>query len=197
MSFEEQTRKITDARAMRALAHPVRLALLELLNLEGTLTATQAAEKIRESPSSCSFHLRQLAKYGFAEEAGGGTGRQRPWRRVGQGFSLERFHPDSETSVAAEQLERTMVERYLGELENWYRTRDSYPDEWQDAAGMTETIHYVTPEELRALHENLFELLSRYRDRVTDKSTRPAGSLPVEVLTFAYPKQPPADQDKQ
>ena len=56
---------------MRALAHPVRLALLEVLADEGRLTATEAGERIGESPANASFHLRQLAKYGFVEEAEG------------------------------------------------------------------------------------------------------------------------------
>jgi hypothetical protein len=34
-----------------------------------------------ESPASCAFHLRTLAKYGFVEKAGGGRSRERPWRR--------------------------------------------------------------------------------------------------------------------
>ena len=76
------TRKITDARAMRALAHPVRLALLEALAHAGTLTATQASELLGESPANCAFHLRTLAKYGYVVEAGGGRGRERPWRRA-------------------------------------------------------------------------------------------------------------------
>ena len=35
-----------------------------------------------ESPANCAFHLRTLAKYGFVEEAGGGRGRERPWRQT-------------------------------------------------------------------------------------------------------------------
>ena len=66
--------EVTDPRALRALAHPIRLALLEALADAGTLTATQAGEAIGEIPASASFHLRQLEKYGHVEEAGAGTG---------------------------------------------------------------------------------------------------------------------------
>ncbi|MGH3152377.1 MAG: winged helix-turn-helix domain-containing protein, partial [Streptosporangiaceae bacterium] len=66
--------KLTDARALRAYAHPVRMKLVGLLRTEGPLTATRAAELLGESTGTCSFHLRQLAKYGLVEEAGGGTG---------------------------------------------------------------------------------------------------------------------------
>src|ERR1700748_927844 len=72
--------QLTDPRALRAYAHPGRMALLGLLRREGPLTATRAAELLGESSGTCSFHLRQLAKYGLVEEAGGGTGREKPWR---------------------------------------------------------------------------------------------------------------------
>jgi len=74
-------RRIADVPTMRAMAHPVRLALLEALGRREPLTATEAAEIVGESPSACSFHLRMLAKYGLVEDAGGATGRRRPWRR--------------------------------------------------------------------------------------------------------------------
>jgi len=66
----QDLREVSDARSFRALGHPVWLVLLETLVIDGPLTATEAAERIGESPTTCSFHLRQLARYGFVEEAG-------------------------------------------------------------------------------------------------------------------------------
>ena len=37
-------RELTDPRTMRALAHPTRLTLLELLRHAGPMTATEAGE---------------------------------------------------------------------------------------------------------------------------------------------------------
>src|SRR5215469_9609332 len=68
-------RELSDPQTVRALTHLVRLALLEALKLEGQLTATQAGELIGEPPNTCSFHFRQMAKYGFVEEAGPAPGR--------------------------------------------------------------------------------------------------------------------------
>src|SRR6202046_3398328 len=79
-SDEQEPMSITDPTVMRALAHPVRMALIELFGVHPTLTATQASEALGESPANCAFHLRTLAKYGFLEEAGGGRGRERPWK---------------------------------------------------------------------------------------------------------------------
>ena len=109
----EGARELTDPLTMRALAHPVRLAILEALTHHGSLTATEVAEHVGESPSNCSFHLRQLAKYGFVEEAEGGTGRRRPWRVVTIGTSFTDVHEDTETALAASNLSRVIVERLL------------------------------------------------------------------------------------
>ena len=61
--------RLTDPRALRAYAHPVRLKLVALLRTEGPLTATRAGELLGESSGTCSFHLRQLAKYGLVGSA--------------------------------------------------------------------------------------------------------------------------------
>src|SRR3954471_24664304 len=97
-------RELTDPKAMRALAHPVRLALLEALTDAGTLTATEAGERGGESPANASFHLRQLAKYGFVEEAEGGTGRRRPWKLRQLGMRWTDVQEDPETASAARAL---------------------------------------------------------------------------------------------
>jgi DNA-binding transcriptional ArsR family regulator len=81
------SRRVTDPVALKALAHPVRLALLELLATEGALTASQAAVRIGQSPSNCSWHLRKLAEHGFVRETRGRTGRDRPWQVVREGLS--------------------------------------------------------------------------------------------------------------
>jgi len=80
MPDERPPIELTDPRALRAYAHPVRGKLVGLLRRRGPLTATQAAELLGESSGTTSFHLRQLAKYGLAEEAPGGRGREKPWQ---------------------------------------------------------------------------------------------------------------------
>jgi Helix-turn-helix domain len=88
-------------KAIRALAHPVRWALLDALDQAGTLTATQASEMLGESPANCAFHLRTLAKYGYVEEAGGGRGRERPWRPSFDSLSWRSLQDDPEATRAA------------------------------------------------------------------------------------------------
>ena len=186
MSFDAP-RELTDPLTMRALAHPVRLALMRALNHAGPLTATEAAERVGESPSNCSFHLRQLAKYGFVEEAEGGSGRRRPWRVVTIGTHFTDVHEDTETALAAGTLGRVIAERLLERARVGLEQRRLLPKEWREVTGTSDMTLYVTPEELRALDEEIVEILFRYRDRIADPAKRPEGSRPIEYAAFAYP----------
>ena len=186
-------RKVSDVQTMRALAHPVRIALIETLSLRGPMTATEAGEHIGESPTTCSFHLRQLAKYGFVEEAGGGKGRARPWRMTSIGMSVSSGE-DPESELAAEAFARLLRERALGRYRAWLEGRGAYPRKWRKAAGTSEFVLYVTAEELEALTEELVQLLgSRYRERLTDATTRPPGAVAAEMLVLSYPIEPPRE----
>src|SRR5215470_3298806 len=188
-----ETRRITDARTMRALAHPVRIALLEELVLGGALTATELGERIGESPTTCSFHLRQLARYGFVEEAGGGKGRARPWRLTWIGISFGNTHDDPATELAASVLSRLVHERQLDRYRTWLESRGTYPREWRDAAHDSEYLYYLTPAELTEFNQEITDLLSsKYHGRLVDPAQRPAGSAPVELLLFNFPIRLPA-----
>jgi DNA-binding transcriptional ArsR family regulator len=194
-----EMRNISDARTMRALAHPVRIALLEELVLGGALTATQLGERIGESPTTCSFHLRQLAKYGFVEEAGGGKGRARPWRLTSIGISFSNTNDDPATELAANVLSRMVHERQLERHRTWLETRPSFPRAWREASDDTQYLFYLTPSELKELNKEIVDLLlPKFQARLTDPAQRPAGSAPVELLMFSYPLQlPAADSDSE
>jgi DNA-binding transcriptional ArsR family regulator len=183
--------RLTDPRAMRALAHPLRIELLELLAMEGPLTATRAGELVGESPASCSFHLRQLAKYGFVEEAPRGGGRQRPWRLVHYGMHIDDGEGDDETGIAARELERMYLDRYLARLRATLELLPSFPAEWQAIATMTQNMLYLTVEEAAELRAEVLALSERFRPRLPDPAQRPAGSRPVELLAFLYPRDVP------
>ena len=183
-------RQLTDAREMRALAHPVRVALLELLGRDGPMTATQAGEVLGESPANTSFHLRTLAKYGFVEEAPGGTGRQRPWRRVAVGHTFELDNEDAAVDTAAKGLSRYFAQRAFDRREMWEATSSSYPKAWRDASFVLDSLTYLTAEELQSVGEEVMAILDRYADRVADRSTRPADALPVAVVATGHPVAP-------
>jgi DNA-binding transcriptional ArsR family regulator len=181
-------RQINDAQTMRALSHPVRIDLMEALSLHGPMTATEVGDLIGESATTCSFHLRQLSKYGFVEEAGGGKGRSRPWKMSSIGMRMSSTHDDPETALAAGALAGMVRDRQLKRYAAWRETRSAYPQEWQSAANDSEFVTYMTPAELRELNDEISDLLlARFQDRLTEPAKRPAGALPVEMLFMSYP----------
>ena len=194
----EDVRELTDSRTLRALTHPVRIELIEALLLGGAMTATEVGERIGESPTTCSFHLRQLARYGFVEEAGGGKGRSRPWRLTATGMQFSSVHADPETELAAVTLVRMLRDRQFARYQTWLETNQNFPREWRDAAASSESIIYLTPAELDELGEEVLALvLPRFRERLTDPARRPPDALPVEILMLAYPISLPPSGDGQ
>jgi DNA-binding transcriptional ArsR family regulator len=183
------TRKLTDARAMRALAHPVRIALLEALAHAGTLTATQASELIGESPANCAFHLRTLAKYGYVVEAGGGKGRERPWRRAHVELHITTEQEDPGAALAAEELGQFWLDTTLGRARSMLTGRHAWPEEWRHTGllGESEYIAYMTPDEAREFAAEVEQLYRRFEDRMDHPDRRPDGAMPIEMLLLNYP----------
>jgi predicted ArsR family transcriptional regulator len=179
-------RDLRDPRDMRALAHPTRLALLEVLTFHGPLTASEAGELIGESPSSCSFHLRTLARHGFVEETGDGRGRQRPWRRSSIGNTMAEPYDDPQAQIAARALSDMFLDHYLVRLREARANYDLLEPEWAAQQVDSEAILWVTLEELAEINEALTALALRYKDRVGDPASRPAGARPFELLYFTF-----------
>ena len=188
--------RISDPRMMRAMAHPVRVALLEARERSDskTLTATGASELLGESPANCAFHLRTLAKYGFVEEAGGGRGRERPWRLAYRGLEVVPPWQDTESRMAAEAVATTWIDRWLDRARDRIRRVLGYPVPWQEAAIASNSLTYLTAAEAAALAGDLHRVLEPFRARQDDPALLPEGSLPFEVLLFGYPlADPPAE----
>jgi predicted ArsR family transcriptional regulator len=179
--------ELRDPAVMRALAHPLRWALLEALLHAGTLTATQAGELLDETPANCAFHLRTLARYGLVEEAGGGKGRERPWRRVTPGFNLGIAQDDPQAAAAADVLDEFWTSRTLNRAHAALRRKRSWPAEWLEKLGESQSITYITPAEAEQLQKQLRTALRQYRYRSEDPSARPAGAMPIEYLILSYP----------
>jgi DNA-binding transcriptional ArsR family regulator len=176
--------EITDPKTLRALAHPVRLALMEALADAPALTATEAGELVGESPANTSFHLRQLAKYGFVEEAEGGSGRRRPWRLKQLGFRFSDAQADPEAARAARELSRVLNARYFARAERAFAESRALPEEWQRVTGVNQMRLYLTADEMAVLDEEIRTLLlTRFGDRRVE---RPPGTERVEILTLAY-----------
>jgi|HubBroStandDraft_1064217.scaffolds.fasta_scaffold199133_1 DNA-binding transcriptional ArsR family regulator len=181
-------KRITDPKALRALAHPLRLALLGLLRTEGPLTATKAGELLGESSASASFHLRQLSKYGLAEEAGGGHGRERPWRATAMLTDVPAIADNPEFEAAADLFRSIIAERYFENSMRWLSVRATEPEEWQRAAAFSDLLLYLTAAELQELSEQIDAIASGYLDRLTRPELRPPGARLVQYIQLAFPQ---------
>jgi Helix-turn-helix domain len=177
---------ITDTLAMRALAHPVRVALVEMLSVVDTLTATQASELLGESPANCAFHLRTLAKYGFVREAGGGRGRERPWKAAERHITISTIQDDPRAATAAGALSLAWLEHWIERARQVFGASSFLPG-WQNATGWSRSGVFLTPEETSDLREQIRRLLEPYEGRKSDPALRPPGALPVEWTVFAAP----------
>jgi Helix-turn-helix domain len=181
---------------MRALAHPLKWALMDVLLVEGAATSTRCAELVGESQANCSFHLRQLAKYGLVEEAPTSSKKERPWRMKTVEQSWDVVQPDvvepgGHRAQAAAELERVFVQYEMAKLMRWEGTGHTYPVEWRRAALRAGATTWLTDQELAELAERLRAVMVTYRDRLTDPSARPEGSRPVRLFAVGYPLPEP------
>jgi DNA-binding transcriptional ArsR family regulator len=188
----ERMRDVTgDPAAMLALAHPTRLAVLELLAEHGPLTATEAGRLLDESPGTMSWHLRMLARHGFVTEAES-SGRRRPWRLTALGT---RWDPEPRTATeqtAAETLSRAAVEHAIGQLSAWLASRYTASSDWQRAAALSDWTLYLSAAETEQLRNEVYRLFERYTDRLADRRRRPRDAVPVRAFFAMHPQRPPA-----
>jgi DNA-binding transcriptional ArsR family regulator len=156
--------RISDPTVIRALAHPLRLDLLELLATGNPATAAQCGRILGVSQASCSFHLRQLAKYGFVEDAGPGRDRrERTWRLPDPRPSVRVAAADN--PLARRQLERVVVEREVQAILDFVDRDDDDTSAWRRQAGITTALALVSADEAAQLKAQWLALLEPYLAR--------------------------------
>lgn len=178
---------IHDPARIRALSHPLRLELMDLLHELGEATATECAAEVGESVASCSFHLRQLAKYGFVEPADR-RGRERPWRPVQQRLDLR---PDAEVAGSVHAVAEIASLEVLrqGERARAYFARlHREPDAWVQASTVTGGSFWATVEEMAELSRDLQQILDRFEGRSADPSLRPPGARQGRFFAVVNPE---------
>jgi hypothetical protein len=188
--------ELTDPRALRAYAHPIRLTLLGLLRREGPLTATQAAAATGESVASCSFHLRQLARYGLVEEVPGVRGRAKPWRATAGYTSWRSDSDDPELAAAATTLERTVLDHYHRTAAAWLERRSREPVAWRQAGQLSDHLVYLTAKETREVSRRIAAIVEEFAHRSEDPGRRPAGSRPVHLIHLVVPRTPAEPEER-
>lgn len=188
--FGEPTAK-RNAKALRALAHPLRWKLIDLVGREETATATRCAEELGESVASCSYHLNILAKYGFIEQAPSGPGREKPWRLTSFTQDLSGDGLGVEGQLASQAASEVFLDHELGRLKERLRRQDLEPPQWRDAVGFGGITTSLTADELREVTAALNEIVMRYAGRATDRSKVPPGAREVRIFTATSVAPPP------
>lgn len=185
--------EITDPQALRALAHPVRLAILDLLQRHGPATATQLSPHVGATPSVVSWHLRHLASFGLVSDWDGGTSkRERWWQAVAKGFRFS-LPDDADGQSAARQLQGEMFAQYAELPQRWLlQDEPRLSIRWRRLAGMANTRIVVTAEELRQIEDAMERLLAPYVRRKGKE--RPAKARGVRLLRYVLPEPDQEDQ---
>jgi DNA-binding transcriptional ArsR family regulator len=175
-----------DLAVMRAMAHPVRMKIMDRLNMSGPATATELAGRVDLSPSATSYHLRALAKAGLIEEAEGrGDGRERTWQSKFLRYERE-WDPDAPKEVrdaerglvdALLARDESRVRRYLAEI-------DAEPAEWYNAGMFSQSLLTVTADELNTLNRQILALLEPYFQQNRPDPPPAARMVTAQVRTF-------------
>lgn len=179
-----------DPRALRALAHPLRLAILDYLHTAGPATATECAEVVGESPSSCSYHLRTLARWGFVEEVAGDDRRERRWRRLSRRISWSSDDAAApEEFAAGRELLNAALARDDRTVATFLANEERVEPAWRGAANFIASTLYMTPDEVTSLREQVERLFEPYI-RSGDEP-RPEGAASVRMIFRSVPLVPP------
>ncbi|MEU4421107.1 helix-turn-helix domain-containing protein [Actinoplanes sp. NPDC024001] len=181
---EMQPRLLTDVDALKALAHPLRQQMLSRLQRHGSATSAELAEIYRADRGATSYHLRQLARYGFIEEdRERSAGRRKYWKAVAQDLRLPRGSADPEIAAAAEEIGKQWFERSQSDLIGYLTDRDAH-GEFAAAAMHSFGSTVLSAEELARFGEEYMALLKRWNRAPAEAAE---GSRHITVLFHAFP----------
>lgn len=180
----------SDPERIQALAHPLRLALIDVIQDLGEATASECAERLGQTVANCSFHLRVLEKAGFIERAEP-RGREKPWRSASARRVLEPDPQSPASFLAVSELITATMTHISGRLARYIR-EDSRTDDprWRDATGLNQETLWLTVEEARDLVSELRALTAPLHGRAHDPAKRPPGARLVRLATLIHPEAP-------
>jgi DNA-binding transcriptional ArsR family regulator len=188
MPMQERRLQITDVRMLAALAHPLRVALLDQLAALGPRTASQCASALGETPANCSYHLRQLAAVGLVARSEATNGRERPWEVTYTGLQLGPPLEDREANQATRAIRDALsvmgIEQNARLARQYLRLMDRAPEQWHAAATAHEYSLLMTARELRDLVEALDRAIRPFI-RPT-RQAPPADARPVHLDLRAF-----------
>ena len=107
----QETLVLDKPEQLKALGHPLRVRVLEMLGQEGDwqLTNRELAQRLGVDPGHLHFHVRMLLKAGLIELAdANGRGREKPYRAVAKVF---RVAPELLSAGGASDIQAAMIDQ--------------------------------------------------------------------------------------
>lgn len=181
--------RISDPRALRAIAHPLRNRILSELFARGSARAVDLARTLDVPANSASFHLRELARFGLIAEDPdhSSDGRDRWWVPTGEaGYTADTSGSHDPASQAAVRvLDRHAAARAHAVVD---RVHDSEPG--LDSVTASTVPMALTDAEARQLDEELSALLHRWiaHGRERQRAGDTDGRRSFLTLTFTLPQ---------
>jgi len=170
--------ELSDLATLKALAQPRRQRMLQHLTVHGPATSATLARALGLNTGTTSYHLRELARYGFVEEQAeaNGHGRERWWRAVpGDRRFPPRSRQSPEMRLVMDELNHHAYAADLELFEQMQLQPGAGEDPWADAFPYSRGSIRLTLPELRAFFEEYIALLNRYK--------RPEADTPPDART--------------
>jgi DNA-binding transcriptional ArsR family regulator len=181
-----QPHEVREVEALRILAHPMRQRILRYLRQAGPATSTTLARDLGENSGIMSYHLRQLAEYGFVQEVPGrGQGRERWWQATAKPLWIPREGLSQEAQAEASGLRPPGLAEELEGFERFRAARGVMGEWGRGTWAVMRTRLTLTREEAARLIADQQELIGRYQREAADA---PAGARTVVFGFLAYPE---------
>jgi len=184
--------RVLDSGALRALAHPLRVKIYDILSQYGPQTASSLAERLGESSGSTSYHLRALAKQDLIREAEDrGTGRERWWERPVGGVSFA--NPDAMTTPAGRAATQVVMNEFLrnrnDQLLDFVNRGIGGEDEvWQDGTLISTATARLTPEQSKELAMKIMALIDETVDSYRNQTGENVRPVTIRADLFPLPQ---------
>ncbi|MFI1092090.1 helix-turn-helix domain-containing protein [Streptomyces sp. NPDC020917] len=188
-----EMRRITDPEALKGLAHPLRRQLFRQVAQFGPTTGAVLAKRLGLDAGQIAYHLRELARHGFLEEAPelAKNRRERVWRAAPGAFSFsERDFEAPEMQAVAGAIGAQMAVQQFERLGVWQRGAESWDESWQQAMTSSESYLRLSAQELTDLCDELHTVLRRYRDEARQDARPDDGREHVFLFFHAFPERP-------
>jgi DNA-binding MarR family transcriptional regulator len=190
MTDGKSPERVLDATAMKAFAHPLRMAMYNYLTDHGSATATTMAQHLGESTGQTSYHLRQLERHGFVEEdTGRGSGRERWWKPVSYTLHGTEVRDDPSMEMPVRMLMQGTIDHRSATMSRWLEHALHEPQEWVDATVNVSATAPMTREEATVLRDEVVAVLTRHLEAARAAHPDPAeeGTRRMRVYFDSFP----------